>query len=77
MGITKLREYLTRKGISYDAFGEKVGTTGTTVYRHITGRSRPRPELAAKYVEETNGELSYADIYGASPLKTEIIELHP
>lgn len=49
----KLDEHLTKGGISNDAFGEQIGTTGEAVRKYREGERMPRDLIRPKIIQAT------------------------
>jgi transcriptional regulator with XRE-family HTH domain len=53
-----LKKWLDKKGISQKEFAEMIGVAPSTVYRVITGRTRPKLDVAKRIEILTDGEVS-------------------
>ena len=56
-----LSQYLEQKGLSPEAFGERIGVAGQSVRRWLKGEHM-RTDVAARIVRETMGAVSAAEI---------------
>jgi transcriptional regulator with XRE-family HTH domain len=59
----KLGEWLSRKGMSQQAFAETIGVSQGAVARFVLGTRRPTKQTVEKIDEVTNGEVSPIDFY--------------
>lgn len=57
-----LAEYITAIGLTYEAFGQKVGLTRTSVHRIVSGAQIPSAESALAIVEATGGRVTLEDL---------------
>ena len=53
-----LKNWLENKGISQKEFAAMIGVAPSTIYRVITGKTRPKLDVARKIETLTNGEVS-------------------
>jgi transcriptional regulator with XRE-family HTH domain len=53
-----LKKWLDNNGISQKEFADMIGVAPSTVYRVITGKTRPKLDIAKKIETLTNGEVS-------------------
>lgn len=62
----KLDEYLSARGLTCEAFAEKIGVTGTSVWRYAHGERLPRPATMRRIVEATDGAVTAQDFYSSA-----------
>ena len=63
--LHRLRILLAERDETQQQFGERVGVTGGTIHKWITGGARPTYENALRLHHETGGVISVADFYPA------------
>lgn len=60
-----LQDYLSREGLTYAAFGIRIGTKyPRTVERYAKGQQIPDRTMMLRIVETTAGEIMPNDFYG-------------
>jgi len=59
----RLEEYLKKYKITCKSFGAKVGVSDAQVTRIINKKRNPSPHLMKRIQEETNGEVSFEDLF--------------
>jgi transcriptional regulator with XRE-family HTH domain len=65
-----LKKWLDSNGISQKEFAGMIGVAPSTVYRVITGKTRPKLDIAKKIETLTNGEVTrWSVLY---PIETKI-----
>lgn len=57
----KLNKHLNDRGISNEAFGEQIGTTGEAVRKYREGSRMPRDARRPKIIQITNGAVGPND----------------
>ncbi|WP_411819536.1 helix-turn-helix transcriptional regulator [Hyphococcus formosus] len=65
-----LKQYLIDVDEGIQAFSERVGVSRQTLYRIITRKQMPKPDLARRIVEATGGAVTLEVIYGGEGLRT-------
>lgn len=58
-----LRRYLTVSGISEAAFGAQIGVSQAAVNRYVRRARIPTPQIMARIVEATDGQVTANDFY--------------
>jgi transcriptional regulator with XRE-family HTH domain len=53
-----LKNWLDKKGISQKEFADMIGVAPSTIYRVITGKTRPKLDVARRIELSTSGEVS-------------------
>lgn len=61
----ELREYLFRKDLKQSWFAARLGVTYKTFWGIVRRKSDMKLSIAAKIVKETQGEVSYEDLFPA------------
>lgn len=59
--MSKLRDYLVRENLTLEEFGERIGRTGASVSRYVTGHRRPSWPTMNRIIRATNGEITAND----------------
>ena len=63
----KLVDHLSREGKTPAAFAGEIGTTVMAVYRYLSGKRIPTPEVMARIVAVTGGQVTANDFYSPHP----------
>lgn len=58
----QLNDWFQKSGVSRSAFAVKVGCSPARITQLCSGEA-PRPALAHRIVDATNGEVTLADLY--------------
>ena len=53
--MNRLQEYFENTGVMKQFFAKKLGTTPTTLCAWLSGRSKPRVDMAIKIEKQTDG----------------------
>ena len=59
----KLAEYLKKHGLTHEQFAVQVGVSRPVITIMINGRKNPSARLIKKIQDETNGEVTFEDLY--------------
>ncbi|MEX6632345.1 helix-turn-helix transcriptional regulator [Hyphococcus lacteus] len=65
-----LKQYLIDVDEGIQEFSERVGVSRQTLYRIVTKKQMPKPDLARRIVEATGGAVSLEVIYGGDGLRS-------
>lgn len=60
----RLSQYLSQKGLTYEAFGALIGVGAPAVSRYISGERFPRRAVMLRIVAATDGAVQPQDFYG-------------
>jgi transcriptional regulator with XRE-family HTH domain len=60
-GCMKLSDYLATGILSRTELGERVGVSQAAISRYVNGERIPRPEIALKIEQATEGKVTIAD----------------
>lgn len=59
----KLAAYLSSTDVSRDDFARRIGVSGVSVHRYISGVRIPRPDTMARIVAATGGAVQPNDFF--------------
>ena len=59
----KLQRWLTSNDVSPSAFAARIGVTPRSVYRYLSGDTRPVPSIMVRIHAATNGKVTASDFY--------------
>ena len=65
-GSKKLSTWMKRRKLNQETFASRVEVTQESVSRYLTGKSRPRPEIAMRIQAATNGWVRLQDWFKAA-----------
>ena len=57
-----LSQYLSEKGLTYEAFGALIGVGAPAVSRYVTGARYPRRAVLLRILAATDGAVTPADL---------------
>ncbi len=66
----KLKTYIKQHGIKGIDFAKQINCSQPAVSLYIAERRTPRPQIALRIVEATNGEVTLEDLYSTPAGKT-------
>jgi transcriptional regulator with XRE-family HTH domain len=61
----QLAQWLTQHGVSYAAFGKRIGRSRAAVERYAKGARMPDSSTMPRIVAETDGAVTANDFYAA------------
>lgn len=64
-------KYLRAEGLTFAAFGERVGLTRTSIHRIVSGAQTPKPDTAHAIVAATGGAVTLEDLYPTPTIAAE------
>lgn len=69
--IHPLAAFIDAHGLTYEAFGRRVGLSRVSVHRIVSGSQIPSPESALAIVDATGGAVTLEDLIRRRPVAAE------